>query len=106
MDGLRTHVACMSLLGCNIMDADFNLVHAKKTIICLLDQVNMVKVLRNVWGNIWINIKNDAFRIKLLSVKGPARPTKCHSGTQAIAVSKISFLSERVRKLPHFPPAL
>ena len=29
MDSLRTHVVCMSLLGCNIMDAEFNLVHAK-----------------------------------------------------------------------------
>ena len=52
MDGLRTNVACMSLLGCNITDAEFSFVHNEKSIMCLLDQVHMVKVLRNVWGRL------------------------------------------------------
>ena len=58
MDGLRTNVECISLLGCNITDAEFSFILDKKTIMCPLDQVNMVKVLRHIWGNIWSNIKS------------------------------------------------
>ena len=76
-----------------------NLVHAKK--MCLLDQVNMVKVLRNVWGNMWINIKYDAFRIKLLS---QTYQLSLWDSNNCCIQNQISEL--RARNLPHFPTSL
>lgn len=52
MDGLRTNIAAMGLLGCDIPNKQFKFTHEGKEILCMLDQVHMVKVLRNVWGRL------------------------------------------------------
>lgn len=51
-DGLRSNTAAMNMLGCNLDDGKFWFSFQGMKIFCMLDQVHMIKVLRNVWAEL------------------------------------------------------
>lgn len=57
-DGLRTNVATMKLLGCDFGEGRFSFTHAfrdePQQVYCMLDQVHMMKVLRNCFGDLGV----------------------------------------------------
>lgn len=68
-DGHRTNISALKKLGCNIDELNFSFMHNGVLIQAMLDQVHMVKVMRNLFHDIeviigahgtarWQDIKN------------------------------------------------
>ena len=68
-DGHRTNIATMRHLGCDFERGQFTFMHKDKEVLCMLDAVHMIKVLRNLlgeWEEVvgphgtarWLDIKN------------------------------------------------
>ena len=69
-DGLRTNIAALNNLGCNFENRKFFFTsESGKDIPCMMDQVHMMKVLRNLWGDIKI-IKGPHGEAKWSHVEG------------------------------------
>ena len=68
-DGHRANIATMRHLGCDLERGQFTFIHKDKEVLCMLDAVHMIKVLRNLLGKCeevvgphgtarWLDIKN------------------------------------------------